>query len=503
MSVVSTSIPVPARLRTPAFSVAHLVELAPLLAILTLQAVASLSLRNTAFQDEANYLYIGREIFNHLVYSLPMYEPFAPRYLSGSAYIYPLLAGALDRYWGLEAARDVSLCCMLFTTLAVYLLAKRIYDRDSAVMAAGLFAIQGPVLFLGHLATYDAMCLALLALAAVLALYADAAREPVVSMLVGAVLLLAVATKYVGVLFVPSVLAILAWQAIEVRGWRVAVVRVAAAVLVATVGAIIALKFGAWEAVRGSTVERHVAGGTARIVLAQQVATLGGFVLALALLGLLLSGWRRLPIAIVVLGSGLLAPAYHIYEDEAVSLQKHVAYGLFFAAPLAGYVFARLSGYGRGAVIGRQWLAGLAVCLVLFGWGFRQAQSLFAEWPNSDAMIQALLTQVRPGAGHILAEEAEVPRYYPQNIVAWWQRNHLFWFDYTDAAGRHLSGEEAYKAAIADGYLSLVSLRYGPNATTAHAIDGGLRHGKRYKLIAMLPSSTVYGPGYYWIWRKT
>jgi hypothetical protein len=322
-------------------------------------------------------------------------------------------------------------------------------------------------------------------------------------MSVGAVLLLAVATKYVGVLFVPGVLAILAWRARAVHGWRVALGRVTAAVSVATGGTIIAFKFGAWEAVRGSTVERHATGGIARLVLAQQVATLGGLVLALALLGLLLSGRRRLPIALVLLGASVLAPVYHLYEDEPVSLQKHVAFGLFFAAPLAGYVVARLGGYGRGAAVGRRWLAALAVCLVLFGWGFRQAQSLVAEWPNSAALIQVLLTQVRPGAGHILAEEAEVPRYYLQNIVAWWQWNHLFWFDYTDGAGRHLSGVAAYKAAIADGYFDLVILRYGPNAATAHAIDGGLRHGKRYKLIALVPYSTVYGPGCYWIWHKT
>jgi hypothetical protein len=41
MAVVSTSIPVLARLRTPAVSVARLVELTPLLAILTLQAEES------------------------------------------------------------------------------------------------------------------------------------------------------------------------------------------------------------------------------------------------------------------------------------------------------------------------------------------------------------------------------------------------------------------------------------------------------------------------------
>jgi hypothetical protein len=41
MAVASTSIPVPARLTTPAVSVARLVALAPLLAILTLQAEES------------------------------------------------------------------------------------------------------------------------------------------------------------------------------------------------------------------------------------------------------------------------------------------------------------------------------------------------------------------------------------------------------------------------------------------------------------------------------
>ena len=37
----------------------------------------------------------------------------------------------------------------------------------------------------------------------------------------------------------------------------------------------------------------------------------------------------------------------NIYKREPISLDKHIAYGLFFAAPLAGYALAWLSGYVR------------------------------------------------------------------------------------------------------------------------------------------------------------
>src|SRR5690349_13722154 len=148
----------------------------PLLAILLLQTIVSLSLRNSAFQDEALYLYAGRQIFNQLLGGPRATEPYA-QYFSGTPYLYPVIAGALDALGGLEAARLFSLGCMLWTTVAVYLVARRLFDHDSALLGAALFAVQGPVLFLGRLATYDAMCLALLALAAVLALRAADAPD--------------------------------------------------------------------------------------------------------------------------------------------------------------------------------------------------------------------------------------------------------------------------------------------------------------------------------------
>ena len=69
-----------------------------------------------------------------------------------------------------------SLLCMMTTTACVYYETKHLFDQNCAILAAALFAFQGPVLFLGRLATYDALCLVLIALAVVLALHVSTAR---------------------------------------------------------------------------------------------------------------------------------------------------------------------------------------------------------------------------------------------------------------------------------------------------------------------------------------
>src|SRR5690242_18504604 len=127
----------------------------PLAAVLTLQSVAALSLRNTAFQDEANYLYVGHEYIRMWQGGPAPVEPF-DKYVSGVAYFYPVLAGALDLVGGLALVRLFSLACMATATACVYLIAKRLFGDDAGLLGAVAFAIQGPVLFLSHLATYDA-----------------------------------------------------------------------------------------------------------------------------------------------------------------------------------------------------------------------------------------------------------------------------------------------------------------------------------------------------------
>ena len=149
-----------------------------------------------------------------------------------------------------------------------------------------------------------------------------------------------------------------------------------------------------------------------------------------------------------------------------------------------------------------RWPLVMALALIMFTVGVRQAQFMFAAWPNSSGLIQLLRTQVRPNVGRILMEEDEVPRYYLQDIVSDWQWNHLYWFDYQTKNGETLSGAPAYKAAIADGYWDWVVLLYGYNAGLARQIDPALGPDSDYELLAKVPYHTAYGNGYYWVWRK-
>src|SRR6266480_6578715 len=190
----------------------------PLPLILLFQAITSLvALRNTAFQDEALYLFAGRQIILSWMGKTTYLEPFG-LYFSGYPSFYPVIGGGLDFLGGLEAARLFSLLCMLIVTTCLYFMTIEFFDRKSALIAALLFACEGSVLFLGRLATYDAFCLCLLALAVMLSLRASKAASAKTLLAFGPLLVLAVAAKYAGLLFVPTVLALLAWWSWKHKG---------------------------------------------------------------------------------------------------------------------------------------------------------------------------------------------------------------------------------------------------------------------------------------------
>lgn len=478
----------------------------PLAVILVFQSVLSLSLQNTAFQDEALYLYAGRQYFLQLLGGPAVAEPYG-RYFSGLPFLYPLLAGALDNYGGLEVARLFSLLCMLLTTVLIFWITKCMFGRNSAVVAAVLFSVQGPILFLGRLATYDAMCILLLTLGLFFAIRADTIRGLRNWFILAIVLMLAVLSKYAGLLFVPPILAVLGWKTIQGHGlrrgiaislWRIGIittVMILSAVLLAASNRDIA------EGLNSTTTARVALIVATQSALLQRAVVIAGPLVLLALLGCILSGRKSILVNLIFLGATLLAPAYHIYKTEIVSMHKHMAFSILFAAPLAGYAVTRLAGLDRAAEPQRRWTIALVIGLATFSLGFTQARGFYSEWSDSSDLITMLRTQVRPN-GRILAEESEVPRYYLQDIVSFWQWNNLYWFYYTDKQGLALQDTGAYKAAIREGYWDLIVFRYGPNAAKAHEIDGDLQSGIGYTLITKVPITTSTGTGEYWVWRK-
>jgi len=476
--------------------------------ILTFQALLSwILLQNTDFQDEALYVYAGRQIWQQWLGGAPFLDHYS-YYFSGYPYVYPIIGGGLDLLGGLELARSFSLVCMLIVTACGYYVTKKLFNQESAIFAAIFFVCQGPVLFLSRLATFDSLCLCLLAVGTALAVNASLAQRPWRALGIGPFLVLAFGAKYAALLFIPSVLATLALCTLLRRGWISMLVRgtlgVLSLVVLGTLAAIVMIHFDpeVLHALSATTTDRTAILAATRLGLTEHVVEMVGLSFAVGLLGLVFARKKHLLIGLLFLGSALLIPAYHIYKAELISLDKHLGYSMFFVMPVAGYALASLSGFRSAFSPGRYWLSGVAICLVLFLVGTGEAQNMYWSWPSTTELAYVLKTQVRLGAGRYLAEQFEVSRYNLRDDTYNWQWTGLDFFEYTDKQGHYYFGDEAYVKAVNDGYFDLIQLNYGFDAQTAFVILHAIQQSKKYDLIDKIPYQDSYGTGYFWVWRK-
>ncbi|HTJ72845.1 MAG TPA: glycosyltransferase family 39 protein [Actinospica sp.] len=496
----------------------------PLLAVLALQIALAIRLHNTAFEDEALYLYAGHHEIAWLLHHQTTFDNYST-YFSGAPFLYPILGAAMDGRFGLEGARALSLVFMLGATCCVWGVTRRLYGRPAAACAAALFAVAAPTLFLSRLATYDPMSLFLLAFSLWIVVATARGVAPLVLLAVPPAVL-AVGTKYAGLLFVPTIALVAVFVGrygghvkgtgeARRRGWIASIGR----------GLLFTLAFAGlvygWLKLLGpsyvagitSTTTNRATGGDSYTYILKMAAELGAGVAALAFAGVYVdarlarkngesraAAVMRLLLSLSLACTALLAPAYQLHLHTATSLQKHVGFGLLFAAPVAGVALAAL--LRVGARDPRRLLAGLMVCLALTWAAIVQSTQLYDGWPNSSQMVTDLKTQVRPVTDRILAEEDEVPRYYLSDLTQPYQWYSTFSFTYTTKKGQVLSGVPAYQQAIADQYFGLIVLRFGPTAALDNTIDPPLLAQKGYTLIAKVKDSDEYGTGYYWIWRS-
>src|SRR5580698_7637579 len=96
--------------------------------LLCVQAILSLRLQNTAFGDEALYLYAGHMETAHLLHGASLQGNYAT-YFPGIPVLYPVLAAAANSVGGLAAARTVSLLAMLITTALLYGLTRLLFNE--------------------------------------------------------------------------------------------------------------------------------------------------------------------------------------------------------------------------------------------------------------------------------------------------------------------------------------------------------------------------------------
>jgi hypothetical protein len=494
-----------------------------LIAVLCLQISLALRLHNTAFEDESLYLYAGHHEIAWLLHHTNTYDDYST-YFSGAPFLYPVVGAAVDGMFGLEGARTLSMLFMLGATCCVWGVARRLYGRPAAACAAALFAVAAPTLFLSRFATYDPMSLFLLSFSLWIVV-ATARRWAILVLLAVPPAVLAVGTKYAGLLYVPTIELVCVFAGryggrerstgeARRRGWPAAIGRglLYAAAFAAPIYGWLRLLGPTYVAGITTTTTNRAAGGDSIGYILKLSAELGAGVAVLAFAGVVVDArlgrangadraetLSRVLLSAALAGTALLAPAYQVHLHTATSLQKHVGFGLVFAAPVAGVALAALLRVGSRDP--RRLGAGLLVCLALTWGAITQSAQLYDGWPNASTMVADLRTQVRPVTDRILAEEDEVPRYYLSDLTQPYQWYNTFWFSYTTKSGQVLTGVPAYQQALADRYFRLVVLRFGPTAALDNQIDAVLIQQKGYTLIAKVPDSDQYGSGYYYIWR--
>ncbi|MGW1807956.1 ArnT family glycosyltransferase [Streptomyces sp. NPDC002078] len=482
--------------------------------VLVIQALLSLRLSNTAFQDEALYLAAGHNIIDHWAHGTPLHSGY-DSYFSGSPMLYPVLAAFVDSHFGLSGARALSLLCLLGASALLYSFTRRLFNERVALVATALFAVTQPTIVLGWFATYDAPAIFLLALAAWIIVRTG--RAPMATVLIAApVVVLAVAVKYASALYVPTLIALAALTAWHHRGWRCVPRALLLGVGTAGLAGLGLMYTDVLAGVRQTTTNR-AHGTDAASALLEKSLEWGGLMFATALAGALAyalrgrmnesprsygldgPGWRwRTLLGVTLTGTALLAPAYQIHLHTSVSLYKHLDFGLLFAAPMAGIGVIRLVGkHFRYPQLGIMlWVT--ALCL-----GVSQSEWRYGLWPDSTAMVKAIEPHMSPH-GHYLGETYEVPVYYLRGKTNHSQWTSTYGIGYADKKGVVHHGNDGYRLALRDGYFDLVLLDGVGTPGQDAFIERQVSQSGHYRLVGKIPFRlSSGGTGSYRIWIKT
>lgn len=487
----------------------QLTRFLPLLIIITVQAglTARLIRGNTAFQDEGLYLWAGHLEIAHWLHGTPI-PPF-PTFFSGAPVLYPPLGAAADALGGLAAARGLSAMFMCGATVLLYATTRRLYGPVAAVCAAGGWAVLGPTLHLGAFATYDAMSLFLVAVAAWCATAARG-RDSNTGWIIAAAVALTVAnaTKYASTLFDPAVIA-LAWlAACPVPGGKPAARRAALLATCTLAVLVAAVRTGGLYyqvGIRETTLSRAAGTDSAGLVL-RDTAMWGGAAVAIAAAGAV-TGLRRETsragrvLLVILAGTGLLAPLEQARIHTTTSLDKHVDFGVWFAMMAAGYAVAALITAPRRAaaraVLGA---AATAAAVVYAAAGFGQARDLLT-WPAPGRFLHALAPYT--ARGRLLVETPSIPEYYLPAGHDWdrWSSTWNIRLPGGKSTGSRGVGEAgetaAYLAGITGHYWTVIALNGNATPGLDAAITARLKTTPGYRVTARIPYGRI---GEYVIW---
>lgn len=493
----------------------------PLIVVLTMQVFLALRLvtSNTAFTDEALYLWAGRLEWSHWLHHTAV-PPFAS-YFSGAPVLYPALGALANSFGGLTGARMLSLCFILGATMLLHGTTRRIFDRQSAAFAAALFVGLGSAQYLSAFATYDAMALFLLAAATWLGIRAAECRTVagrlIFIALAAAALVTADATKYAAALFDPVVLIAIAsfhWRDLGRRAGMIAGMLMAGGT---AAGIAVALAWAGRPYLTGivSTTLSRPPGNWPMFGILFVSAGWVGAIAALGVIGAIVTSCTRRSrsqrmLAWTLAAAAFMAPAEQARIHVFTSLFKHVAFGGWFGAAVAGYAlmaFIRAvpPAKSRGALH-----AVISLIMLTSVAGIMLAADQYGNWANVNPVIPALTETLRAHPGSLLVDTTAPFDYYLIGSEPW-QR----------IVAIPRASPQAEKEVVRQRQFSVILLAYSiggggcgnedpsvksTQAACPHNVDirmlSNLLSSGGYRLAAQIPYRTTAFTSAYMIWVR-
>jgi putative flippase GtrA len=487
------------RIRVSAFSRSRLPW--PLFPILALQASLSLGLiwSNTVFGDEALYLWAGHLEWAHWLHGMRI----PPLHFSGAPALYPPIGALASSIGGLACSRILSLLFMLTATGLLYSTACRLFGQRQAIFAAVLWAVSEPALKLGAFATYDSLAALLIVASAWCLTHGINGRWwPVIA----ATLLMGLGdlTAFAVTIQNLTIAAIAFLIFLPRLGIKKALTRVEL-LIGGALGLFFAvvLLFNMTHDLIGSTVLRPGGLNQGAYLIARDAWLFTGIIIILAALGAIAgvlteSDRSRAVLLIVLAAAAILVPVYQAKIHTAVSLDKHLASGAWFAAIAAGYALDTLS---RSFSLSRSRLV-IPVCAIAIIYasvtGFYEAASQFHYWPNMSKVTAVLRPLVSRVHGNILVEQYQaIQQYYLPQGHEWWR-----WQDLGLSVDTY-STVNWFTAQLKSDNLGLIALNFsGPNdCRLAQAIN----NDPSYHVIDVVPYGASFhlGTNAYVIWART
>ena len=389
---------------------------------------------NTAFTDEADYLWIGRLVLGHYSHGGSWPVSYGSTVLPGSPLIYPPI-GALAASIGggagagLIAARLASLLFMLGATVLLYLTASKLIRPTAAAFAAALWVLTEPVLRLAF-ATAEPLAIGFLALAAWLVIQArDRNRHGEFVAAAAFALALANATAYSSTFIDPVLVAFAYFVWLprrQPRGSAYSAAWFAGGWMVFLTGLMVISK--SWSGFAAELSGRDLTSHQGVVLVLTGVWGYAGLIIVLGLVGAVVacsSGDRKTAGLMGVLGgAALIVPFLALLTGSTNVLDRRLAFGLWFAAIAAGYGCGQLLRWLPQA--GRTLTA--AVCLIGVGYlgisSWQSAADAYRGWPNANAFITAFKSAARNSNGQIfVASQEHVAQYYSKQGDEWTRWN--------------------------------------------------------------------------------